>query len=586
MDGTDLPLNAGGTEILTVDAARRMARECRYDDWYDKIYALKLFMAGDQRAQNMLTSGDVIGADVMDLASSNVFYTSNDDHPDYPDVELGLGAAGTQNHALVSSRINIQNVVYTDPEFVVDAPHPVIRQAIQSWLLNRWRKGRWGEIFYMVGVDVEAAGVGFCEVGLGQSGMVTVAYRDVLDVMWDKYHKVPGEWDHYFVRDRLSVREAMRRYGHIYSAEEIEGMAQTALMSNRRKLGSSKDDERKVVYEWRFWTPENHCVFLGGITSGEVLNLVPSTDGTTMEYVKAENGLVGGNPYGVIPIVPWTDSWSPGVLRPVGKAETTWRLASMLNAVEKKLRNTSAKAPEITVVNTLGLKPEVAKRIEEANSIDAIGDFLATEVDDVSKVVYRIPAGSVSATDLQLRSILKDELAAATGVSDVQRGQMKQGERTAYEMRQFHTSQGVQAQHTRRTYASFLADIAMRARNIGADFEAVAEILPLEGGELDTSVMPINIFLRHQGHIHVVESSLTSKSQEDRQYERLVRMQQVDMPLVQLGILDPYKVAEDVYADLGEVEPRRMFKEADAPGGTMPSQGVAQTPTEMGIPQQ
>src|SRR3990167_8736831 len=197
-------------ENKSLELIRRQALEARDDTYYDKLYALKLFIAGDMLSVREMLRG---------TANS---YATDRDLGDYPDVDPPLGEQGVQNHSLVSSRINVQATVYGDPEFHFVVDDPLANEVNQHYLRHLWEMQDWGSVFLEIGMDVEAVGIGFAEIG-ASDGTVVMQRRDPMDMLWDPYNRSPGQWEWFFSRQRLSISEAMEKYG--LTKEDAENIA-------------------------------------------------------------------------------------------------------------------------------------------------------------------------------------------------------------------------------------------------------------------------------------------------------------------------------------------------------------------------
>ena len=153
------------------------------------------------------------------------------------------------------------------------------------------------------------------------------------------------------------------------------------------------------------------------------------------------------------------DSWSPGVRRPVGKSETTWRTAAMLSILETHVREIIQRGVPFTVMSSLGLNRQQIDKLTSARGPKDIAQILLTDDIDAAKSAHRMGGGDIPQSVLYAMSHYREQLNAATGVMDSQRGQPLPGEKTALEVRTLYASQGVQARHTRKQYAKFLKSL-------------------------------------------------------------------------------------------------------------------------------
>jgi hypothetical protein len=132
-------------------------------------------------------AGDYNGAvtAMTDWLAGSKTWSDDPDLPEYPEIETPFGEDGTQNFAQVSSRINIQSVVYADPDFQFRCDVPLVKQVNKEWTRQRWEEGEWGDKFYEVGMEVEGTGIGCIELGMNEFALTDIAFRDTGDVMFD-----------------------------------------------------------------------------------------------------------------------------------------------------------------------------------------------------------------------------------------------------------------------------------------------------------------------------------------------------------------------------------------------------------------
>lgn len=527
--------------MIDFEAIQQLALESRDDASSEKNYALFLFAAGETvQLEDCLVNGFSRWA-------------SGDDMPSYPAIDPPIALKGVQNHALVNARINVQGIVYSDPQIHVQHTDPIVRDVLASFLKKRWSQGEWQHAFYEAGMEVETCGLSFCEIGIGPQRRVTVQHRSILDCMWDRTARSVDEWGHFFVRNRLSLGKAMAKYGHAIDKERLEDLAREMEWPYKSSGGTTPTGAPpKVITEWSFWSPDAHVTVLGSIAGdGEYFGFDDK-----LTYRK---GIVGPNPFGLIPISLWLDSWAPGVMRPVGKLETAWRSQAMLNEIEKQLRETIKRSIPLRFMSSVGLNDEVVKALKEVKSWDDIGLIIPLEDPDVANAIKELPGQGVNPTALQAIDYYRDQMNAATGVMDTQRGQPLPGERTALEVRTLHSAQGVQARHMRTRFANFLRQTLKKALQIAALYDDDPVMLECSFGPVDSRVHNVKALLGLPVDIQVQESDLQFVSDEDLKLRRIQQFQAVDMPAIQTGVGDPYKIFRDVYQALGVADPTKLM---------------------------
>lgn len=534
---------------LSKEQIQGLARQARDDGYYDKIYSLYLFNAGEMEQLKEVLTG------------SGSSFSKDLDLGDYPEIDPPIYMQGVQNHALLNSRINVQGLVYALPEITLNTPNPTIREIQKQFLLKRWEEGLWPYCFYEMGMEVEAGGISFAEIGINEDGRVDVQHRSVLDVLWDRTNKTPSQWRYFFTRNRMDLLEAQQKYPSV-PLERLEALAtDLSLRWSRRGIpeGASNKNgygECKIIYEWNFWTPKQHAVFLGSIQGDhEFLALGPS-ENAGLAYETAD--APGPNPFGTIPISVWVDSFVPGVARPVSKLETSWRSISMLNALELAMRNNVRRNFALTFFSTLGLSDEVIEILKKAKGPDDVGLYIPYE-GDLEKAIQHLPAQDMPTAWMHAIEYYRNQINAATGVMDTQRGQPLPGERTALEVRTLHASQGVQARHSRNRYAAFLKMLMEKVLHIAARYDTAPTVLSCDFGPVDSSRHPLQPFLEIPSEVYVNEASLEYFSTEDQKQRRLQQFQLVDLPAIQMGVDDTMKVFADVYKQIGLSDPMSLM---------------------------
>lgn len=528
---------------------RARARRCRNDDQYDKWYSLALVQSG--QFSELAISGQTLGS----------VRRMMDDLGDYPALNPPLGPIGQQNHGLVNSRINIQGIVHIDPDFSWNTDDATAKQVLDAQVRAWWEEAQWSDEFYQAGMEVEAFGIGFVEYGIS-SGRLNVIHRSVFDLLWDHNNRSPKDWRFFFVRVRLDLDDAMEKFGDAIEGDEKakEEYLRRISVSAPRTFGqksrsgstrASRMDEDIVIHEWTYWDRDHYVCFLGSIQKGEAFVY----DEATGKYKKATEATE--NPYGIIPMPCWIDSWVAGMKRPVGKTETTLRICTMLNEVENYCVQVLERGASILGVNTDLLDPELVDQLKTIKgSKDIARMLLLTGSGDIKQLLTRLDPLEVPETLIYFRSVLKEELNAATGVMDMQRGQALGGERrTKYEVNKLVDNQGVQARHTRERYARFLERCIGTARVVSVIGETVTRVLQLEDGVIDTAHFPIEPFLEAAIYPHCDPSTMYYKTDDERRDMAVMEFKEVDKLAIDYGVADPYRTFTRLYRRMGRRDP-------------------------------
>jgi hypothetical protein len=529
--------------FTSIDVIKERARACRDDAYCRRLYRLQLAAAGFPQFSD------------ASMPLPTAAGTADPDLIDFPEIEPALIADGIQNHVFQDNRIVASQVAFAHPEFVFNVDNPTIKEVCVEHIKDLWETGQWGNVLFESALDVQVLGIGLLEC-FTEGGTTGIERRSPLDCMWDRLIKDPNKWRYYFRRRRLDLSMAMETYGHLFTEERLKQMMRPVSLQVSGN-GPTNAIDFEVLYEWAYWDHKTYVVFLGGIQNGEIVSLD--------QNLQFSKGGPGPNPYGILPIVPWIETFMPGQRRPVSKSEYIAPIARKLNNLEQMFSEITERGIPFTAVSSIGLDPEVIEDLKNCKGVKDIARVLCMDVEDVEKVLARIPALDIPPTLFNYRSLLKGELNESSGVVDAQRGQMLDGDNTAYEVRQFYDASGAQARHTKRQYANALERLAMTVRAIEASYGWSRRLLNLSGGIVDTRYFPLQPFLKLPVRVHVLESSINVESEEQRVQRRMLQFQTIDMAGIQLGVNDKFKTFYSVYRDIGVKDPyERMMTVAQA----------------------
>lgn len=534
---------------LPIAVVRAMAKQARSNRFYRKLYALELFMSGEF-------------AELAKMAlEQRAFYDRDEDLGLFPAIDPEIGDTGVQNHGLINSRINIQAVAFSNPEFILKTDEPLLREVLSAYLEQVWEEEDLSGKAYETGMDVECMGIGFWEWGM-EDGGVTAEPFSPLDCLWDRARKSPQTWRYFFIRRRMDLHEAFAEFGHLVDFETLEHLAVD--MRTVTRDGDTDDpggnETYPVVCRWNFWHKDTHCVFLGTINGGEEKSVVLRLN-ANMEYEVAKDA--GPNPFGVIPVSKWIDSWSPGVMRPVGKTETTTRMAGLLNRIEAAVTYCIDRGLPLTILTTIGLTAATVDKLANGVRVRDLEDVILCETDDAAKAVHRVAGLPIPQDFLAMRAVCKEELNAATGVVDAKRGVIQQGERSAFEARSIQSESGTQSGHTRKQFQKFLREGFKILFAMGRLWESKRRILMLTDGPIDTKHFPLRPLLALPIYPDVREDSLQFVTNDERKQRRLIEFQTVDLAAIDAGVGDPMKIFTQLYRDLGHKDVFTRLKTPD-----------------------
>lgn len=521
----------------------------------------------------------MLGGDIEAAEAASGSSGDNYPMPEYPPVSPPLDPAlGLQNHALVAARLSVMSVVYSDPDIQLIHPDNTFREVNRVFLRQRWYQGDWASKLFQAGMDVEACGRGFVEVGLDEEGKVNIQQLSAIDVMFDSMAQSPADADWYLVRKRMSRVRAIQKYGRSLDPARLEALL---LPLDARGKGQNYGARKvtKVLYEYSFWSDQCHYVVLGSWTGErEILVLDfenPGEEGAYRPVVVPEDvsedeffaSIIGSNPFGGIPIFAWIDSWNPGAAVPQGRIQSIWRLVKLLAFIEEAMRTVVTEDLPVTMLSTAGMRPDTIDQIENKKaSLAELAGIMLTDSDDPTKAIHRVSAGVIPDSWIQLRSIILQEINAATGNTEQKRGNSLPGNATAYEVRVLLDQSSIQSRHQRKRYAAMLEAMLKFARKVAAQWDSKPEILVLSDIAFSTEevIGEFGTFKDIIGapvELAVTEASLSYKSDEQKMMERIQQFQIVDMQAMGAGVADRIALFNDVYRDLGVRDPSWMLTE-------------------------
>ncbi len=547
--------------------------ENRDISFHNQAYAYMRYMAGhhDAISETMGYEKDGVGFDQR-----------NGDLPRYCDIVIEPGIQGVQNHIQVNSRIMIQNTVFSEPDIMIECENSQVAAVQKAWFKRRWENGGWGTDFFQGGMEVEAAGISFFELGI-RDGRAALRHQSVLDTVWDQSTRNPNDWEFVFFRRRISPLAAMRKYN--MTQEQVDEVTDKVTVQ-----GDKNGVPRSEITEWVFWTPNYHVLFLGGVSCEHrnifILNeqnqYIQINALDPEEKVSPGDFLCGPNPFGIIPSATWVESWTPGSMAPASKLATTWRMASWVNVLELYIKETIKRDLPFTVIAGSAFGEEQRKAIASAKSISDIGTILVTEddVSDLSKVVRKVEGGQLSPAWLAALQYAKEQLNAATGIKDAERGIPLPGERSALEVRTLNASSGGQARHMRIRFAAALKEIASKLKFMGSQYESTREVLYADGIVFNTAQHDLTAVLAVPSAIDISEGSLSSKTVEELTHEAYQQFQLVDMQAINTGVGNPFTIFEGMYNKLGVANGKKFLLTPEELQENAIRQQQQQQPTE------
>ncbi|MCW5943889.1 MAG: hypothetical protein KIS66_16785 [Fimbriimonadaceae bacterium] len=534
---------------LRLSEVRDLARQSVDDDRYDAMFRQQTLAAGYYREATAAGAFSVAGVKRNPLEVS-----------DYPDVEPADMRDGVQNHMFQDARVNAIATTATTPDWNFVHPDPFLREFNRAYLEHLWEENDFETKMLDAAIDLGVCGIGTVQLGMDRYGGPNVWRVNPLDLMGDPIHRHVSDWEWCFVRTRLHPIEVRRKYGKLVSNDEIERFGSRIRV--HWSAGRKVERQAESVVEWSFWTEFDHFLFLGGIGRGEGIAFRLADDG---KYERVDEPTLfnrsdpkaGPNPFGAMPVCSWSEIALPSSRRPTSKFDFHRPLATLLQHIEEAIGNTVVNGKPVTLLSAIGMEPQHLEMIRQGKSLDEVGKVILNRgLEDIEKNIHRLPAAEIPNSWLVARDIMLQETNTSTGMNDYKRGQMMPGERTRFEVEEFADQSGVQARHTRKRYSVFLVDMGHKLRQIGALWDRKSRRIPLRQGMFETDVFPIAPMLREPVSLQVAETGLQFQTRTRRNEERKREFLEIDLPLVQLGAVDPLKAAEALYRDLGVYDPQ------------------------------
>lgn len=599
--------------MRSLQGIRDRCKAAHDPSWYDRQYALRIFMAGY--------------ADYLDTGMGSLLRTPSfspaqgpADIADYPLLNPDEGHKGVQNHGLVNARINIQGVVLTKPKPHLSIADATEREINEVWLVDRWVRGKWHSHLYRAGLDVETSAIGWLVCGGNKSRMVDWKYIPVVDMLFDRGYEDPGDWRHLCYRVRVPLDDAVEQFGHIFNQwiatngparaqdlvdrfrirddwktlpaealndEEIYELIKSMCVRRIDPLNQTWSDRMTakgsttgkgnvndlVLVTWHYWDGDNHLCFLKTIDGQGSLPLawLPMA-GEDSEYNYQITTEAGENPYprepeGVIPAAWWIDSWAPGIARPTSKSETVKPIADMLNHIEHLFERCLKDAVSVWVGQSDAMTPEFRKQWAKAKSMKDVGSLVeSTMGGDWKNFLNRIPVAELPAIYLQLRAVYKEELNSATGVGDMQRSNPLSGpEKTRKEVTDLVNMGGVQARFLRNQYALCLEMMVGVTRAVGSVVDTAKCTLFLEDGSIQIGGeggFKIKQFLQGFVPCSIDPTDFIWRAKEEIQAEALAFLTHVSKG-IELGVVHPYRLFKEFARQWSKGAEKVMYTEKE-----------------------
>lgn len=589
---------------------RQRCRDANDPLFYDRMYVLQVSTAG---WAEWIDSG--VGA--LCRGWSRTLDMGKADIPDYPMIDPGEQLRGVTNHMLINDRIAVASVVLTLPEIHLKIDDLTEREIGEKWFEDSWINGEWSEEVKMAGMDVRSTAIGWMVCGpsdapIGEQQTQWI-HVDPLDMLFDRGYKSPGRWRWFCYRERVPLDDAVERFGHIFNQDFASGGAKererlqeefdiidplTGIMPDHELTDEEVYDKIKslcvrrvdplnrgwmnsatlgglagetnvndwVLHVWHYTDRDNHMCFLSSIDGSKSVPVtyrrMAGEDSGWNYQVCSE---AGPNAYGILNCAWWIGNWASGMMRPTPNSETVKPLSDMLRYIEALMVKTIKQSLPMIVVNSGGLGTmgvEFQQQWDKAIASDKPMAFLEMAYGvDLKEVIQRLDVGGFEAEWITLRSLLKSELDAATGVSAPYRGEaFGGGEKTRKEASDLATMGGTQQRDMRNQYAKFLEQVVKVSRVVGSIVDKKPRLLMLDDGpvQINGPGFPISQFISKPAHVTINPDDMAFQAREERQAEALAEWN-VHQKMIELGLMNPMRAAQSFLKKFGSPKALKLL---------------------------
>ena len=558
--------------------------------WYDRARRLQQFYSGDYDPELTLDEQTLHGM---------IYSPGGDFWRDYADSSKEHISSGTHDAAMISSRVMVQGIVYTNPDFIVDIDKPLTKAWNQAFLKKRWWMGRWPGKFLEQGmIGYEPVGISFGQVGLtelGERRFTDFTPINPIDVVWDSVNKHPNDWEWFVIRKRYSKARFFDRWAKTFGHEEAEKIWSRHSRSTARTGGAPTigatitKGSPDIIYEFEYWTQSDHVIIIGNIESGEMLTFA----GDAWTYW--ENGIADhhANPHGVLPIAVWWDNFPATSKRPVGKGRSVFNIVSQSNKLQNRMNEIVENTAPLTAVSTYQLQDKrFLEFLQTGQQLSAWGKPILTMHPDISQAVVRIPGQEISNTHLAAMQRMDTQISGATGTSDAERGMFmaRPGERvSAYEVKMQAQQGGIQRRHMAARFADYLSTLAMIVRAVARKHDNFGDDIIADGVLFEGDIFDAAEFLEVEALVSVSEDAILELGSDAARQKAIEEYTQIHAPFMAqvdpetgMPVLNAKKVYSRVASMYGVADFESLLNQA-APKPPPAPMGVDMPPEMMGM---
>jgi hypothetical protein len=436
----------------------------------------------------------------------------------------------------------------------------------QAWFDHCWTETDSSE--KLVFVDSEMPlGMAAAYIGMDQEGIPNWQPYSPLRVMLDPMKRRPKDLRYCFFIDEMDVDDVVNIYG--VSEEEVNS-AGTMLWKSSKQDGSLDPVRRsKIIRVYKYYSHYltkngwrgSHCVIIGSIRGRNSIWLTLDRAKNAAGYLayRKMGDTPAANPYPFLPIEISYEMVSPGVRRPVGRAHWDASIGVFMQRIMKSVANDISAGGTIRILSAMGIDEDTIDRLKRAQTFDdESGRILVADI--ASKVMEALderPAVPIPQDRMEWLRFLAGELNESSGVSDAQRDQRNTGMMTAFEFSGRQDAQGIQMRHARQRRAQFISGLIEKLRKCAALYDTRPLDLEFPDGlRFSTKNFPLAPFLGKDVKISVTEDSMAQMGHAQRSLLAIERFKSVDLPLIQLGAMDPIVAAGNLVKEVyGTTDP-------------------------------
>lgn len=540
--GGEVQGGAGGYAVSAAKITERLKQA--YDrTWYEAVYREMLHTYGQDYASGHSATGSVFTL--------------------FPDVTAETEKVGQVRKTLRAAVVARARLMSSEPEPELGGLDEIESQIWKGFWSARWRGE--GDRYGSYAPDAQDAwldgwmhGIGCLQVGMatvdkaGESYQkVTVRHSSLTCTVWDPV-----------VRDPRQSRFVA--FAHVMAAEDA-----------RNRFGEHVANHvQKWANQWEYVLLfEYFDVGIGG-------------EGPKHAWIAGDLGnspfVVRPNPFGAtLPAVWMTNVLMPGMRRHIGQVALQRATETAINQVVEYIRKVFKRGPGQRFVNTLAVPSEQVGLLRQGNP-DQILEY--SPVGGEGTPMFEARASEVPVHALQLLEKMEQEFNEAAGQSELERGTLASGNRTAYEIETLQAA--VAANNGGVTFftTTFLRELIEKVYAIGRQydtcpFDVMVMGEPVTFNDPEDKRSWMSLILQKPVKVTVGSEALTAADNDSKRLRRLALLEKA-FPLVQAGVVDAHKYARYLLQTLGmaDVETWLAQQPVQDPAAMAAEQGLAVPP--------